>query len=75
METWARVRVKRARTAETPKLPSPVLRLRAPRFYPTTTNFQQGLAATCKDLLYKSDLSQQEDLGGADEPIGAKTKG
>ena len=40
-----------------------------------TTNFQQGLAATCKDLLYRRDPNQREDFGGADEPIGAMTKG
>ena len=35
-----------------------------------TTNFQQGLAATCKDLLYRGrTLSQQEDFGGAHEPV------
>jgi hypothetical protein len=34
METWATVGAKRARTAETPKLPSYDLRLRAPYFYP-----------------------------------------
>ncbi len=39
-----------------------------------TTNFQQGLAATCKDPLYRRDLSQREDFGGADEPIGAMKK-
>ena len=39
-----------------------------------TTNFQQGLAATCKDQLYRRDLSQREDFGGADEPIGAMKK-
>jgi hypothetical protein len=26
-----------------------------------TTIIQQGLAATCKDLLYRRDLSQQEE--------------
>jgi hypothetical protein len=34
METWTMVRAKRARTAETPKQPSPGLRLRAPYLYP-----------------------------------------
>ena len=35
-----------------------------------TTNFQQGLAATCKDRLYKGSTGNQpEDFGGAHEPI------
>jgi len=36
-KTWAMAEAKRARTAETPKLPSFYLRLRAPYFYPTAT--------------------------------------
>jgi len=37
-----------------------------------STNFQQGLAATCKDPPYRERLlSWQEDFGGAHEPIGA----
>jgi hypothetical protein len=41
METWATVGAKRARTAETPKLPSYDLRLRAPYFYPDHREVRQ----------------------------------
>jgi len=36
---------------------------------------QQGLVATCKDSLYKGNLSQREGFGGAHEPIGAMKEG
>ncbi len=50
---------KRARTAETSKLPSLYLRPRAPYFYPTRSHLQQRQAATCKDLLYKEDPKEE----------------
>jgi hypothetical protein len=41
-----------------------------------TTNLQQGLAATCKDSLYRVlYLSQREGFGGAHEPVRAKKEG
>ncbi len=40
-----------------------------------TTIVQQGLAATCKDSLYRVDLSQREDDGGAHELVGAMKEG
>jgi hypothetical protein len=48
--------VKRARKAETPKQPSLSLWLRTPYFYPTRCYSQQGLTATCKDLVYEIDF-------------------
>jgi hypothetical protein len=39
------------------------------------TDSQQGLAATCKDSLYRGNLSQREGFGGAHEPIGAMKEG
>ncbi len=53
------VKAKRARTVETPKLPSLCLRLCAPYFYPTRSHLQQRQAATCKDLLYKEDPKEE----------------
>jgi hypothetical protein len=40
-----------------------------------TTLFQQGLAATCKDPLYKASRKQCEEDGGAHEPVGAMKEG
>ena len=34
-----------------------------------TTNYQQGLAATCKDLSNRIILNRQEGFGGAHEPV------
>jgi len=33
------------------------------------TNFQQGLATTCKDLEYKGNRKHREVLGEAHEPV------
>ena len=40
-----------------------------------TTIFQQGLAATCKDPLYKASRKRREEDGGAHEPVGAMKEG
>jgi hypothetical protein len=38
---------------------------------PGTTNFQQGLAATCKDPPTKGNRRRWEDFGGAHEPVAS----
>jgi hypothetical protein len=49
-ETWAMAEAKRARTAETPKLPSFYLRLRALYLYPTCRTIETALSMRPLDL-------------------------